>query len=625
MPDGCKQTSQRAARKLSFFSELKRRNVIRVGVAYLVASWLLLQIVDVLAPILDLPVWVGKLVFLIIVVGLIPTLIVSWVYEMTPEGLKRDSEVNPDQSTTLHTAKKLDRITIILLLIVGGTVVIDRFIPETGEQPAVGSLERESDAQTATTLGPQPSTSQSSESSVAVDDRQSVAVIPFVNMSDDKANEYFSDGISEELLNALVRIQSLRVPSRTSSFTFKGSDKKLSEIGRELGVAHILEGSVRKAGNRIRVTAQLIEVQTDTHLWSHTYTRELDDIFAVQDEIAQAIVDALQLKLSGVDRQRLGTHSTSNVEAYDKYLIGRHFWNERTRQSLISAVKNLSAAVQIDPAYDQAWAALAEAYALFPEYGSGTIQESIPLARAALNKALDINPDSARALSASGLLKSNFEYDWEGAHADFERAVMLEPGYATAHQWYGEMLNQQGRLEQALGQLQLASEADPRSAVIRHVSAYFLLWSFRLDEAEVRYMEALELAQPMRWTVHNLDILNALRGDYDEARRRARQLADMEGYDPAADLARIDAMENPALKQRALDLLGKRQDLGDGVFGKALQFALLGEYESALESLETGLAAGDPYAASMSYMKVYAPLRDNPRFQAMLRKMNLLP
>ena len=234
---------------MSFVAELKRRNVIRVAAAYLVASWLLLQIMDVLVSLLDLPGWVGKLAFLFIALGFVPALIISWAYEMTPEGLRRDSEVTHDQATALQTAGKLDRVTIAMLVIVVAIVVIDRLIPETGDQPGTTSIEPVVDTGVATLPTQTPR---------VTDQRQSVAVIPFVNMSDDKQNEYFSDGISEELLNVLVRIKNLRVPSRTSSFTFKGSDKNLSEIGRELQVDHILEGSVRKAGDRIRVTAQLV-------------------------------------------------------------------------------------------------------------------------------------------------------------------------------------------------------------------------------------------------------------------------------------------------------------------------------------------------------------------------------
>jgi TolB-like protein len=616
---GLNLAPESAVGPISFIKELGRRNVIRVGVAYVVASWLLLQITDVLITILELPGSAGKPIFIFLVVGFIPVLIFSWVYEMTPDGLKKDSGAVADESTNRYTARKLDRITIVLLIIVGGLVVFDRFLPEPGEQAAAVTSENE-------TL-PVPALEQQHPASVKIaDDRQSIAVMPFVNMSDDKSNEYFSDGISEELLNVLVRVRSLRVPSRTSSFTFKGSDKRLSEIGRELGVEHVLEGSVRKAGDRIRVTAQLIEVATDTHLWSETYTRELDDIFAVQDEIAQAIVDALQLTLSGADRQSLSAHSTSNAKALDEYMIGRHLWNQRTPESLLASIEHLTKAIELDPEFDQAWVALADTYVIAPEYIAGTVDEYIPLAREAVNKALAINPDSARALATSGYYKATYDYDWEGANEDLKRVVMLVPDYALAHMWYGEILNLQGHLDEALLELQLARSADPLSAVIRHIPGYFNLWAFRFDQAEVHFMGSLALGgQPFRWTLHNLDMLNTLRGEYDEARRRAIQLAELEGFDPAADLARIDAIENPALKAHALDLLEQRQDMGDSVFGKALQYTLLGEYESALDSLEKSLAAGDPYVVAMNYMRIFDPMREDPRFRAMLKEMNFLP
>jgi len=370
----------------------------------------------------------------------------------------------------------------------------------------------------------------------------------------------------------------------------------------------------------------LIEVKTDTHLWSATYTRELDDIFAIQEEIAQAIVVALQITLTVTDNQNLNTHSTTNVEAYNKYLLGRHLWNQRTPQSLLAAAKTLREAVEIDPEYDQAWAALADTYSAIPDWGAGSAEEFIPLADEATARALAINPYSARALANSAYRKAIYNFDWEGANSDFERAIELEPGYASAHQWFGIILNAQGRLEEALAATQLARALDPMSASVRHAPGYMLLWANRLDEAEVHYMDALALGgQPLRWTIQNLDMLNTLRGDYDEARRRAIQLAEMEDYDPAADLARIDAIENPQLKDRALMLLEQRQDMTDAVFGKALQYALLEEYELAMESLEAAMTTGDRYVVAIGYMRIYDPLRSDPRFQAMLKMMHLLP
>jgi TolB-like protein len=583
---------------MKFFEELKRRNVIRVGVAYLVAAWLLLQVVDVLAPLLDLPDWVGRLVFLMLLVGLVPTLIFSWVYELTPDGLKLESELTGDQAVSRHTAVRLNRLTIALLVVVAGIVVVDRLMPEDAVEGKVA--------------GP------------AADDRPSVAVVPFVNTSDEDANEYFADGISEELLNALSGISNLRVPSRTSSFTFKGSNKTVAEIGSALQVDNVLEGSVRKAGDRIRVTVQLIEVDTDTRLWSETYTRELDDIFEVQDEIATSIVAALRLKLNTADNEKLRQVSTNSVQAYDEYLRGRYYWPQRRAELLLRAIEHYKAALAIDPEFDRAWAALANAYLILPEYVQGTTDRYLPLAREALDKALQLNPDSPYALAASGLLKAHYFYDWEGALADLERAVAGAPDYATGRQFYGEILNIQGRVDEALEQLRLGREADPLSVVIRHIPGYMMLWRGRYDEAEAHYNDAQALDIPFRWTYHNLDFLHTLRGNYDEARHNTRKFAELVGHDPAADLARIDAVENPALKDRALELLYQRTDITDGTFGKALQFMLLGEQELAMASLEAGFKARDPLASYIVFMKIYDPLRDDPRFQALLRDMNFL-
>jgi adenylate cyclase len=591
---------------MTFVEELKRRNVIRVGIAYLVAAWLLLQIVDVLAPLLELPEWVGRLVLLILLIGLVPALVFSWVYELTPEGLKRESEVLADESISRHTAHKLNRLTIVLLVIVAGIVIVDRLIPETTEPAppaeAVAGVEA---------AGPDG------------DDRPSVAVVPFVNTSDDDTNEYFADGISEELLNALSSIRSLRVPSRTSSFTFKNSNQTVAEIGRALRVDNVLEGSVRKSGDKIRVTVQLIEVATDTHLWSETYTRELDDIFAVQDEIASSIVAALRLTLSGPDAM-LGRVSTESAQAYDEYLRGRHYWPKRGAEPLQRAIEHYKAALAIDPEFDQAWAALAEAYVVLPEYLPGTTDLYLPMAQEAMDTALALNPDSPYALAASGYFKAHYFYDWEGALSDLERAVTLAPDYATGHQFYGEVLNAQNRVDEALEQLRLARVADPLSVVIRHIPGYFFLWRERWDEAQARYDDALALDVPFRWTYHNLDILNTMRGDYEQARYYTRKFAELVGHDPAADLARIDAVENPALKDRALELLRERTDIADGAFGKALHYALLEEYELAMQSLEAGFEARDPLSSYMNFMDVYDPLRDDPRFKTLLRKMNLL-
>lgn len=600
---------------MSLFDELKRRNVFRVGIAYLVLGWVLLQVVDVVVPILVLPDWVARLVLLLLGIGFPVVLVFAWAFELTPEGVKREKDVDRSQSITRHTGRKLDYTIIAILAIAVALLLLDRYGGTDRAGAAVEPVGGRSAAESAVSHTP--------EQNVAPE--KSIAVLPFINMSDDAGNEYFSDGISEELLNVLVRVEGLRVPSRTSSFTFKDSNKKIADIGKELNVDHVLEGSVRKAGDRIRVTAQLIDVNTDTHLWSETYTREVDDIFAVQDEIAQAIVSALKVTLTGAEQKSLSQHSTSNVEAYNKYLLGRHLWNQRTVQSLLAAVEPLREAVALDAQFDQAWAALADAYALIPEYRGGSIAEYIPLGRKAAEQALAINPDSARALTTRAYLKAMYEYDFAGANADFARAVELEPGYATGHQWYGEILAAQRRTDEALEQMELAIEADPRSAVVAHVKGWILMYAGRPEEALAQYQSARNLDPLMPPILANMETLYLMQGEYTQARLLSAELGRILHIDQSTDQAVIDAMENPALKDHALEMLRQWQDLPDGALDRGLYLALMGESDLALANLERAFAKGDPYAIHMNRISLYDPLRDNPRFQALLTKMNLWP
>lgn len=597
---------------MSFFNELKRRNVFRVGIAYLVLGWVLLQVVDVVVPIMAVPDWVARLVFLLLLLGFPVVLIFAWAFELTPDGVKREEDVDRSQSITSTTRRKLDFAIIGILAVAVVLLVMDRFTGADREGP--GSEPGAGSAALAPDSGP-----------ISDPAEKSVAVIPFVNMSDDAGNEYFSDGISEELLNALVRIEGLRVPSRTSSFTFKGSNKKIADIAKELNVDHVLEGSVRKAGDRIRVTAQLIDVNTDTHLWSETYTREVDDIFALQDEIAQAIVSALRVTLSSAEQKSLAQHSTRNVEAYNQYLLGRHLWNQRTVQSLLAAVAPLREAVALDAQFDQAWAALADAYALIPEYRGGSIAEYVPLGRHAAEQALAINPDSARALTTMAYLKAMYAYDFAGANADFARAVELEPGYATGHQWYAEILAVQRRTDEALEQMERAIEADPRSAIIAHVKGWILMYAGRTDEALAQYHSARKLDPLMPPVLANMEILYLMRGEYMQARLLSAELGRILNVDQSTDQAVIDAMENPASKERALTMLRQWQDLPDGTLDRALYLALLGESDLALANLELAFASGDPFAIHMNRVSLFDSLRDQPRFQALLAKMNLWP
>ncbi len=262
---------------MSFIDELRRRNVFRVGIAYTIATWVLLQITEVITPILDLPDWAPKLIFVILAVGFVPALIFAWAFELTPEGIKKEKDVDRTESITHHTGRKLDFVIIAVLVLAVGLLLTDRVFQSKGPEPEVGEI-------------------------VATSSR-SIAVLPFVNISSDKEQEYFSDGITEEILNSLASVKELKVAGRTSSFAFKGQNQDLRRIGELLGVDHILEGSVRKAGTTVRITAQLVQVEDGFHLWSDTYDRELTDVFAIQDEIANEILKQLKARLLGEEPQ----------------------------------------------------------------------------------------------------------------------------------------------------------------------------------------------------------------------------------------------------------------------------------------------------------------------------------
>jgi adenylate cyclase len=596
---------------MSFFEELKRRNVFRVAIGYVITAWLLLQVVDL----------VLQVFMLALAIGFPLAVFFAWAFEMTPEGVKREADVDRSQSIAPQTGRKMDRNIIIAMALALAYFAYDKFLaePETGAGSISPEVVQEIDSPVAKELNSTPG------SQLPKIDEKSVAVLPFVNMSDDAQNEYFSDGISEELLNVLVRVKGLRVPSRTSSFTFKDSGKKLAEIGKELQVDHILEGSVRKSGDRIRVTAQLIEVTTDTHLWSETYTRQLDDIFAVQDEIAQAIVNALKVTLTGEDQPSIHSRSTTSVEAYNKYLLGRHLWNQRSIETLLAATKPLKEAVTMDANYGQAWAALADAYALIPEYGAGSVEQYIPLAHEAIERALAINPQSARALTTSAYVKFMYDYDFVGARADIERASQIDPGYATAHQWHGELLAVERQFDAALDQLRLARIADPLAVIVPHVMGWILMYSNRTDEAYTYFGQALELDPHFFSTTINLLNLNMRTGKYDEARALTRSLQQSTNTEYATTLAIIDALENPELVGNALSHLEQSQGIADGALGKAAYLMMLNEPELALDNLEKGFAESEGYMVHMNRMDIYDPLRENPRFQALLKKMNLWP
>ena len=409
------------------FDELKRRNVFRVAVAYVVTTWLVLQVADVVLNNIEAPRWIFSVFLLALALGFIPVLIFSWAYELTPEGLKRESEVDRSRSITGDTGRKLNMITIAMLVAVVAFVLMERTFFRGSEEVATAEA---------------PDAVPEEVVSTSVDDR-SIAVLAFEDLSQQGDQAFFAEGLSEELLNVLAQVPGLKVAGRTSSFAFKGKDADLREIGEVLNVAHILEGSVRKAGNRIRVTAQLIKADDGFHLFSKTYDRDLDDIFSLQDELAALIGDALKAELVGEDA--IPSAMPTNVEAYDLYLLARQRIRSRIPELMFEAVEMLDEALAIDANYAPALAQKALAVYLLSDsdgaYGDIPAQQATAEADGLLQRALAVNPDLAEAHAVLGLIRTDDVNDEQDAIPSLRRALEINPNLESAKLWLANAID----------------------------------------------------------------------------------------------------------------------------------------------------------------------------------------
>jgi len=440
-----------------------------VGIAYAVAAWVVLQVFDVVGEILVLPAWGGKLILTTLVVGFFIALILAWAFEMTPEGVKRESEVDRRQSQTAQTGRKIDRVIIGLLALAVIVLLGDRFLFDRSDPVSPGDAVQEK--------GAKDSTSR----------YDSIGVLPFVNITNDPDQDYFSDGIAEELLNALAKLRNLKVAARTSSFSLKGKDLDAIEIGNQLKVNTVLEGSVRKSGTRLRITAQLIDASNGYHLWSETYDRELTDVFAVQDEITEAIVSALKVHLETGEVVPTAQHGSSSIEAYEKFLQGKHILRSGDGDRR-QALELFREATEIDPGLAAAWAARAQTVMDLREtafWGDIPVEEAHLLARNNIDKALALDPEQAEAYVARGMLLAD-EYRYEEALDSLEQAITINPSLAEAWTWRGRLLYRFGRIRESKQSLLKALELDPL-----YVRTAFFAASAATEFYDPEYFEAV--------------------------------------------------------------------------------------------------------------------------------------
>ena len=586
------------AKKPSFFKELKRRNVFRVAIAYVLVAWVLLQIADVLFPALGLPEWTIRLVAGLLILGFPLSVFFAWAFELTPEGLKRDEEVNRSDSVTKAGAQRLNVATIVVAIVAVGLFAADRFVWQSEDEP---------DA-------PQPT------ASAPPDESRSIAVLPFVNMSADEEQEYFSDGLTEELLNVLARGKEMRVIGRTSSFQFKGKNEDLREIGRKLNVSHILEGSVRRAGDTVRITAQLIDSSDGAHLWSSTFDRTLDDIFAVQDEIANAVFAALQVELLGVAET---PGSPRNAEAYDLYLKGLRARHLPGPANMQEARKLLERSLELDPALAVAWQHLAAVYSSMTVAGVLPTSEGIQLAKDAVNRALELDPNSTGAYAVLGFIRTNFDRDWEGAEAAYARALEIDPNNAHA-------LNGAGGLAAALGNHAAAMNYNARSIAVDplnvralHNRGFTHYLGRDFDAAEDALLEAIEFAGGNYIYAHTILSLILLEQGRLEEALEASEKELGEPWRLITQSLVYHALGREEESETALQaFIDKYSDRVAVPIGGT--YAFRGDADKAMEWFNRAYAQNDPQLTLMGVHPVHDKIQDDPRFQELLRKLNLL-
>jgi TolB-like protein/Tfp pilus assembly protein PilF len=576
----------------NFFSELKRRNVYKVAVAYTVVGWLLIQVATQVFPFFEIPNWAVRLVVLFIVIGFPIALVLAWAFELTPEGLKRTE----DADAAMPTGSRRKSRAWVFVVIVGALLSAGLFLLGRYGFRSAGSSTGEVPA-------------------------KSIAVLPFDNLSRDPDNAFFTEGVQDEILTRLAKVADLKVIARTSTQRFKSAPENLPDIARQLGVAHILEGSVQKVNDQVRVNVQLINAATSAHLWAEIYDRKLTDIFAVESDIAKTIADTLQAKLTGSEQQMMASQPTTDMAAYDLYHKGRSLWEKRSDDNIPKAIEFFEQAIARDPNYALAYAGLANAYVLLPFYTAAPRIESSAKAKEAADKALSLDPKLAEAHAALGKLDF-FGLDPAGAMREYQRAIELKPNYATAHQWYGnDALVSYGRFDEAIAEGKRAVELDPLSPVINSDLGITLYLARRYDASIEQLKKTLAIDPTFFYAYYNLGIALQLKGDLPGAiatYEKAVQLSNDSFTRALLGAAKSLAGDKDAAQQ-ALSYLDGIHESDD--YSRALLFLSLNKKEEALRCIEHAVAIRD--GSSVTWIKVdplLDPLRGDPRFEVLVQK-----
>ena len=581
-----------------FFTELKRRNVYKVAIAYIVGGWALSQGIAQILPLFDVPSSVIRAIVLLIVLGLPIALVLAWMFELTPEGIKRT-----ETADAMPAAAKPKKYVWIYVVVIAGAISIGLFF--LGRYTA--------------------STSASAvRSDMTTVPGKSIAVLPFENLSDDKSTAYFSDGITEEILNALAQIPNLKVAARRSAFQFKGTDLDLRKIGQVLGVAHILEGSLQKAGDQVRINVQLVDVQNGLQAWSEKYDRKLDNVFAVEDEIAKAIASKLRVQLTGGAGQPLVVDSTNNPQAHELYLRGLTLLAARG-PGLLEAKNSFQQAVKLDADYAQAWGALAVTELLLPAYGFDSFDASLPRSESAAQRSLSLDSNTASAYVAVGLANT-VRCRWPEANEAFRHALALAPGDAEAVNQYAQFLSAVGQLEPSLREIDRAQQLDPLSPIIGLIRSGVLTALRRDDAADAQLKSVLE-AHPEFVAAHGWAGAEYIeRKMYPEAEAQLRVFGKLKGHNGDAKALLARGVADPTQRAAAVTSLETSPDNADirqDAILHAFYLTSLGERDRALGELEIFAVKHNSGFVNLLWNPTFDPLRNDPRFKAVLTKLAL--
>ncbi|HEX8076627.1 MAG TPA: tetratricopeptide repeat protein, partial [Chthoniobacterales bacterium] len=575
----------------NFFAELKRRNVIRMAGLYLVAAWLLTQVASTVLPMFGAPEWLPRTIVILLAIGFIPALIFSWVFEVTSEGLKRDEEVAPEKSIAPQTGRRMDRMIIAVLGVALGYFAFDKFV-----------------------LAPRPQVTPLANDSASAPNAQSIAVLPFVNMTSDREQEYFSDGLSEELLNQLAQIPQLRVIARTSSFSFKGKEVDVATIAKALNVANVLEGSVRKSATTLRITAQLIRASDSSHLWSKTYDRPVTDVFKVQDEIARDVVATLKVKL--LPTQELAKpQRTANPEAYQQYLQGRFFINRHSEKETDRARAAYERAAQLDPNFALAWAGQAQCHVWYANFsaegGLSGFNAHLVAARAAVARALSLEPDLPDALLPRAMIETNFEYNWKAAAETLRKALLLAPQDPALLEWAGNLAFARGEGTQGVDLLRQAVALDPVNAQARVSLAGALLAMRNLEEARRQYARVIELNPSAPYSHAGVGATYLAEGKFEEAATAAQKDAADWARLLIVSCARWEQKRFPESDTALADLIAKDSEVAAYQIAEA--YAYRNDKDHAFEWLERARQQRDAGLAGLRIDTLLPNLHDDPR------------